>query len=166
MRIQSLIMLSAMVLMAMAGCSKPAEAPAEPATPDTEAAVPTEAPVSAPESAPAVAESESAAETAAVVLPEGFKALYHVHPDMTLTSVETVNAETGEYKVSGELRIGPGALLNYYVKYFQDNGWEEDMVMEQEGTVVVSFKKDGHLQYIDAREGGIGMKIDITTGQG
>jgi hypothetical protein len=74
--------------------------------------------------------------------------------------------DSGEYKVSGELRIGPAALLDYYVKYFQDNGWEEDMVMEQEGIVVVSFKKGGHLQYVDAREGGIGMKITITTGQG
>jgi len=158
-------MLGVVMLAALAGCSKPAEAPAEPTTPTTEAAAP-EVPASPPVSAPTVAEAIPATESAAVALPEGFKALYHTHPDMTLTEVETINAETGEYKVSGELRIGPAALLDYYVKYFQGNGWEEDMVMEQEGIVVVSFKKDGHLQYIDAREGGIGMKITITTGQG
>lgn len=163
MRIQNKTWLGIAMVAALAGCSKPAETPTEPAT--TQTAAP-EVTASPPAAAPVSAEPAPAAEPAAVTLPEGFTALYHVHPDMTLTEVETVNAETGEYKVSGELRIGPGALLDYYVKYFQDNGWEEDMVMEQEGIVVVSFKKDGHLQYVDAREGGIGMKITITTGQG
>lgn len=164
MRILIVLVLSAVVVGSFSGCSKPAEEPeaAEPATPTQTATAPDPAPAAEPSAEPVAAEEP---EESAVVLPEGFAARYHVHPDMTLTSAETVNAETSEYKVSGELRIGPGALLDYYVKYFQDNGWQEDMVMEQEGIVVVSFKKDGHLQYVDAREGGIGMKIDITTGQ-
>lgn len=163
MRIETLIMPAVVVLVAITGCSEPAEAPA---TPASEAVAPAEMPASQPAPAPVAAEPAAPAESAAVVLPDAFAALYHVHPDMTLSEVETINAETGEYKVSGELRIGPAGLLNYYVKYFQDNGWEEDMVMEQEGIVVVSFKKDGQLQYVDAREGGIGMKITITTGRG
>lgn len=160
MRIHNAFLIAVVILGVAAGCSKPAEAPVGP-----EAAAPQAEPTAAAPAPEPTPEPAASAEPAAVVLPEGFAALYHVHPEMTLTEAETVNAETAEYKVSGELRIGPGALLNYYVNYFQQNGWEEDMVMEQEGTVVVSFKKDGHLQYVDAREGGIGMKITITTGQ-
>lgn len=162
MRIQIMFLLGASVVGLLSGCSRPAEEPEA-----TEAETPVQTAV-APDPAPTPPAETAAAgepETPAVVLPEGFTTRYHVHPDMTLTSVETVNAETAEYKVSGELRIGPSALLDYYVNYFQDNGWQEDMVMEQEGIVVVSFKKNGYLQYVDAREGGIGMKIDITTGQ-
>ncbi len=158
MRIQIMFLLGASIVGLLSGCSRPAE---EPEAPEAETPVQTAV---APDLAPTPAAAEEP-ETPTVALPEGFTTRYHVHPDMTLTSVETVNAETAEYKVSGELRIGPGALLDYYVNYFQDNGWQEDMVMEQEGMVVVSFKKDGHLQYVGAREGGIGMKIDITTGQ-
>ncbi len=156
MRLFSIVCVLAAAI-AVAGCAKPADEPASPAAVDA-------APAPQPASTPASAEPTPAAK-AEVALPEGFSAHFHVHPEMTVSSAETVDAAQGQYKVMGELRASSREVLDYFVKYFQDNGWEEDAVMEQEGNAVVSFKKDGYLQYVDTHEGGIGARITITTGR-
>ncbi len=168
MRKQLIVLFSLVLIAAIAGCSKPAEAPSEPAAASAATAPVEELPApqaaSTPAAAPA-AEPAPAAAAPSVTLPEGFTAHFHVNPEMTLTGVEILNADEAAYKVTGELRASTLEVLNYFVKYFRDNGWEEDMIMEQEGNTVVSFKKDGYLQYIDSHEGGIGAKITITTGK-
>ncbi len=156
----SFILCALLFVAVMTGCAKPAE---EAAPTPAEASTPAPEPASTP--APAPAPEPAAEAKPAVVLPEGFAARFHVHPEMMLTSAETIDAAKGQYKVVGELRASAKEVLDYFVKYFQDNGWEEDAVMENEGTTVVSFKKDGYLEYIDSHEGGIGARITITTGQ-
>jgi predicted lipid-binding transport protein (Tim44 family) len=161
----------AVVALTLGGCSKPADeaAPASPAMEPKAASTP--APAAPVAAAPAPAQPAAAAAPVAeakpvVSLPEGFSPRFHVHPQMTLTSAETIDAATGQYKVVGELKSSAKEMLDYFVKYFQDNGWEEDAVMEQKGETVVSFKKDGYLEYVVTHEGGIGVIITITTGQG
>lgn len=163
-----IVVLSVVLIAAFAGCSKPAEeaAPSETAAAPAAATAPAEE-LPAPQAAstPAAAPVTAVAAAPTVTLPEAFTAHFHVHPEMTLTAVETLNADEAAYKVTGELRASTLQVLNYFVKYFNDNGWEEDMIMEQEGNTVVSFKKDGYLQYVDTHEGGLGARITITTGK-
>ncbi len=159
MRLFSIVCVLAAAI-AVAGCAKPADEPASPAAVD---AAPAPQPASTP--APAAPAEPTPAAKAEVALPEGFSAHFHVHPEMTVSSAETVDAAQGQYKVMGELRASSREVLDYFVKYFHDNGWEEDAVMEQEGNAVVSFTKDGYLQYVDTHEGGIGAQITITTGR-
>jgi hypothetical protein len=153
----SFVILAAAV--AAAGCSRPSEsAPPAPKT----SAMPQAAPVSAPAPSSTPAPAPAAA---AVTLPEGFAKNFHVHPEMKVTGVETTDAAKAQYKVMGELRASAKDVMDYYVKYFQEHGWEEDAVMENKGYTVVSFKKDGYLEYVDAHEGGLGVVITISTGR-
>lgn len=161
----------AIVALGLVGCSKPADetapapgaAPAAPAAEPTSDSTPAPAPVA--EATPAAEPAPAAEAKPVVALPEGFSKLFHVHPQMTLTSAETIDAATGQYKVIGELKASAKDMLDYFSKYFTENGWEEDAIMEQKGETVVSFKKDGYLEYVVTHEGGIGVIITITTGQ-
>ena len=149
------IALSLMVLFPLAGCAKPSEEASTP-EPVEIAVAPEQAPVSAPEPQP---EPEPGIE-----LPEGLPAVVHVFPKIKVTEVITINAGENQYEIKGETDSSTVQVLNYYIKYFRENGWEEDMLMEHEGNTVVSFKKDGILQYVDSVEGGYGCYVTITTG--
>ncbi len=167
MRSYAVLLILFAVALAVAGCDRasgPEASSPEASVPQAAAApVPAAAPVAAPASTPPPAVTPAA--DPAVTLPEEFAKNFHTHPEMTVTAAETTDAAKMQYKVTGELRSSARDVMDYYVKYFQEHGWAEDAVMEQEGASVVSFKKDGYLQYVDTREGGIGVKITITTGR-
>lgn len=152
----SLLLLSTLALATIAGCSKPAdEVSKDASTPQTETATaaPTPAPTPVPEPKPQVA------------LPEGLPAVVHVYPEIEVTEVNTLNAAELQFEIKGETSKSVVQVLNYYAKYFRDNGWEEDMLMEQPGNTVISFKKDGVLEYVESTEGGPGCRVTITTGK-
>lgn len=113
--------------------------------------------------------AEPAATTAkkqeAPELPEGFPKVVHIWPEIIVQSVEATNPDALQYKVEGMVAANPEEVLDYYTKYFRENGWTEDMVMVQEINSVVSFKKDGVLEYVEAEVGGIGSRVTITTGK-
>jgi hypothetical protein len=146
---------SALALTMLAACSQPAEesAPEAPAKPAA-AVEPTPAaqPQPAPEPEPKVA------------LPEGLPKQVYIDPSITVTEANTLNAEENRYEIKGETSSNVAKVMKDYVKYFRENGWEEDMIMEQEINTVVSFKKDGLLQYVEADVGGPGSLVTITTG--
>lgn len=137
----------------ISGCSKPAESPDSIAPVSANpAAVSTPEPPPAPAAEPAVA------------LPEELPSAIHVWADIRVIEANTVNAGENKFEIKAETRKSIVQVMNYYIQYFRENGWEEDMIMEHEGNTVVSFKKDGILQYVDATEGGGGSYVTITTG--
>ncbi len=144
------------VIIGSIGCSRPAEAPTAEA-PAPQAAVPA-GPAPAPASA---AETEPAPQ---VALPEGLPALVHIYPGLVITEATVIDAATNQFQITGETDSRVNRILDYYMKYFPENGWEEDMIMEQHGNTVISFKKDGILQYVESKEGGPGSIVTITIG--
>ena len=143
--------------VALAACSNPAGEPELPAPAEPVAAAPAPKPETAPVHEPQP--------KPAVALPEGLPALVHVWADITVTEANTLNAGENHYEIKGETRKSSAQVMNYYIRYFHEKGWEEDMIMEHEaGKTIVSFKKDGILQYVDSTEGGYGCYVTITTG--
>jgi len=157
-----LTLFSAIALAAMAGCSKPADETAT-ASPETETQLAAVEPPSQPAPAPAPEPKEEPKPQ--VALPEGLPAVVHVYPKMDITEVNTLNADEKQYEIKGESKSSVVDVLNYYAKYFRENGWEEDMLMEQPANTVISFKKDGILEYVESQEGGYGCYVTITTGK-
>lgn len=159
------------VIAGSIGCSEPAQAPVH-ETPPPQAAAPEPAPnpVSAP--APAPASPDAPAPVAApqpepapqVPLPEGLPAIVHIYPGLKITEATVIDAATNQFQIKGETDSRVNRVLDYYIKYFPENGWEEDMIMEQPGNTVISFKKDGILQYVESKEGGPGSLVTITIG--
>ena len=100
-----------------------------------------------------------------MALPEGFPEGVHLYPEMELTEVVVIDADELRYKVVGASRTSVDDVLEYYEKYFPENAWDEDMIMAQPGNTIISFTKDGLLQYVEAKEGGYGCYVTITTGR-
>ena len=159
----TMLLLSVFALAILPGCSQSADDANESTAAETEQVAAAPTPTPAPEPAPAP-EPEPEPEPQ-IELPEGLPKIIHIHPEMTVTEANTLNAEELQFEIKGETRKSVVQVLNYYTKYFRDNGWEEDMIMEHEGNTVVSFSKDGVLQYVDSTEGGYGCYITITTGK-
>jgi hypothetical protein len=145
-------------LLGVAGCSKPAEAPSSGPSVDAPAVSSAPSPTPAPQPA-----SEPEPEPA-VQLPAGLPSAVHVYAEIEVTEVNTLNADENQYEIKGKTLQSVVQVMNYYIRFFRENGWDEDMIMEHEGNTVVSFKKDGILQYIDSTEGGGGCFVTITTG--
>lgn len=154
----ALFFFAVIAAVSLAGCTQPAEAPTaeasapEVATPAPAAAEPAPAPVPEPEPEPQIA------------MPDGLPAVVHVYPQVNVTEVTTVDAATNQFVIKGETRSSTVQVLNYYIDYFRKNAWEEDMIMEQHGNTVISFHKDGILQYVESNEGGPGSFVTITVG--
>lgn len=110
-------------------------------------------------------EKTTVAEREMPELPEGFPEVVHIWPEIRVESVEALDADKLQYRVTGMVAANPEEVLDYYTDYFRENGWTEDMVMVQEVNSVASFKKDGVLEYVEAEVGGIGSNITITTGK-
>ncbi|PCJ58250.1 MAG: hypothetical protein COA73_10080 [Candidatus Hydrogenedentota bacterium] len=119
-----------------------------------------------PDAPEAVEETAASTEsdTSTVSLPEGLPQAVPILPGLVITESEVLNADLKQFRIKGDSEMDVDQVLDYYLKLFEAEGWEEDSVMAQPANIICSFIKDGLLVFVDANTGGIGSIVEIITG--
>ena len=112
---------------------------------------------------PAAPAAEVDAEPA-IELPDGFPEEVPLPPGFAITDAQVLDADQKQYSITGDSKMDVDAVLDFYLKAFEKDGWEEDSVMTQKANIVCSFIKDDLLVFVEANTGGIGTIVQVITG--